>query len=176
VPYLPEPVDWRERKRRRQSLTLVTMLLALLAVGGFALGAWVRSSGGSRIDAASLPLCSPTTPGPAPRSVRVNIYNATNRAGLAGRAASALGDRGFVVRSVANDPLGAKIPTSAVVRHGPKGRSAAALIAAQVVGARLALDRRTGADVDLVLGAKYVGLASATDTPAPTCRPGATPR
>jgi hypothetical protein len=165
---LPEPADWREARRRRRSALLVYVVLALLAVGGIGLGVWLHGLRGQpAVDVASLPLCPGGTQ-PAPKSVRVNVYNATSRPGLAGRAASALGARGFVVRQVANDPAGSKVTASAVVRYGPKGKPAATLVAAQVAGAQLRADRRGGPTVDLVLGARYTGLARVSTEP--TCR------
>jgi hypothetical protein len=164
----PDPASWRDAKRRRQSSLLAYLVVAMLAVGGVGLGVWLNGlRGGPAVDAASLPLCPGGKP-LAAKSVRVNVYNATPRLGLADRAATALGARGFAVQVVANDPARAKVANSAVVRHGPKGKPAAAMVAAQVAGARLQADRRTSGTVDLVLGAKYAGLARVPSTP--TCR------
>jgi hypothetical protein len=92
---------------------------------------------------------------PKPATVTVNVYNATDRAGLAGRTSAELKARGFGIGRVANDPLGKSLKNVGEIRYGPAGAQNAALMAFYVTGATLVLDKRTDATVDVVLGQKY---------------------
>jgi hypothetical protein len=177
VAYVQESSSWRSRRRHRQQITLVVALLLLVAAGGVGYAVYSGAIGGpARVDVATLPPCPPVTAPPLlAEKVTVNVYNATRRNGIAGKTATSLGLRTFNVGAIDNDPLGAKVPGTAIVRHGPKGLAAAKLVAAQVRGATLVADKRKSAAVDLVLGAKFAGLrplAETTPTPTtPTCRP-----
>ena len=123
-----------------------------------------------------------------PRRVRVNVYNATGRAGLAAATADRLRARRFAVGDVANDPKRAKVAGSALIRYGRKGSAGAKLVATQVAGATLKADKRTDAVIDLVLGATFSTLTpvptaptqapgcAPTRTGAPVTRPTTTPR
>ena len=178
--------------RRRSSGVLrhaIVLMLALILVVGAGVGAWwftLRSQ-----PAAPLPACpTPTvtaTPqiAPAPvAAVKVNVYNATSRQGLAGRVSSDLKARGFGTLKVANDPLKKTVPGAAEIRFGPAGESAAETVRRQVEGATVVVDDRKDATVDLVLGQAFTALrkaeeASAAPTPAPSASavpsPAATP-
>ena len=74
--------------------------------------------------------------------VKVNVYNATSRAGLASDTANALKRRGFRIGKVANDPTNRKVTGEAEVRHGPKGKAAARTVGAQVGDVVYVPDRR----------------------------------
>jgi hypothetical protein len=156
--------------------TAITLTVAILLLAGAVAVAWQYllredDSEGTTTAVSACP-SAPATPGtasappddpaaaPAPRRVRANVYNATKRSGLAGTVGDELKERGFRVRRVANDPLKRKVPGTAEVRHGRKGAAAAKTLAAQVDGATLVLDRRTGPAVDLVLGEKFTKLAT----------------
>ena len=65
--------------------------------------------------------------------VTVNVYNATNRAGLAASTAKDVKARGFVDRPVANDPLKKKIDGAGELRFGPNGKAGAALVATMLL-------------------------------------------
>ncbi|HEX3003105.1 MAG TPA: LytR C-terminal domain-containing protein [Angustibacter sp.] len=182
--YISEATSWRARRRRRQWITLVVALVLLLGAGAVAYGFYSGALGGTEeVNVAALPPCptsKPTSPSLTPDKVKVNVYNATTRNGLAAKVATALDLRTFQVGAIANDPKHAKIPGVAEIRYGAKGTAAAQLVAAQLAGAKLVKDARRTAVVDLVLGAKYQGLkpvASSTATPTgtPTCRPVTTP-
>jgi hypothetical protein len=132
----------------------------------------------------ALPPCPPATAGPLTAAdVHVNVFNSTTRDGLAATAAKALTERSFVVETVANDPLHADIPGTALVRYGSKGAAAAKLVSAQVPKATLRRDKRTSTTVDLVLGDAFRHLAPATvpsasaaaTTPPAPCTPAGTP-
>lgn len=153
-------------RRRSAALPAVLAAVAMLLVG-FGAGMWVgRGSGGGSAQPTPTPTvscpASPATaaPLPASRTITVNVYNATDRAGLARTTATDLGKRGFRVGRVANDPKNATVAATAEVRYGPKGAAQAKVVAAQVQGATLVVDKRGDATVDLVLGDAYAGLAT----------------
>lgn len=153
--------------RRRSAALPVLASVAMLLVA-FGAGMWVgRATYG---DATAQPSPTPTVscpaspatapPLPSSRTITVNVYNATDRAGLARTTATDLGKRGFRVGRVANDPKNATVAATAEVRYGPKGAAQAKVVAAQVQGATLVVDTRGDATVDLVLGDAYAGLAT----------------
>ena len=119
---------------------------------------------------------------PLPRTITVNVYNATTRSGLALTTSLQLGSRGFKIGKVANDPAKKIIAASAEIRYGPSGLVEAKVVAAQVIGAVMVPDHRKDATVDLVLGDGYVALASpqqaaaalATVTAVPSASPTST--
>jgi len=117
------------------------------------------SSTGSRKPTGK-PTKAPAAALPLPRTITVNVYNATTRTGLALSTSLELAARGFKTGSVANDPAKKIIAASAEVRYGPSGAVAAKVVAAQVVGAVMVPDHRKDASVDFVLGDGYVALAS----------------
>jgi hypothetical protein len=127
------------------------------------------------VDVAKLPPCQATAPPLKPEQVIVNVYNATQRTGLAAKTATSLSLRHFAIRTYANDPKSETVKGTAIIRFGPQGAAAATLVAAHVTGAKMVNDKRKNAIVDLVLGAKYAGLkplSATTPTPVttPTCR------
>jgi len=172
------------RGRRRRRLPVLLAVLTVVALGAAAAWWWT-----GRDDPAvrATPRVHRTCPTPAPlpaalavRLVHVNVYNATDRRGLATEVAAALRHRGFHVGKVDNDPLHRTVSAVAEVRSGPHGAGAARTVTAQV-GAAPAVaavaDARTGAGVDLVLGPAFRGLRSpaaaaaalrVTASPAPT--------
>lgn len=178
--YIQEASSWRARRRRRQWITLVVALVLLLGAGAVAYGFYSGTLGGpEEVNISALPPCptsKPTSPTLTPDKVKVNVYNATSRNGLAATVATALDLRTFQVGTIANDPKHAKVPGVAEIRYGAKGTAAAKLVAAQLSGAKLVKDARGSAVVDLVLGAKYQSLkpvasSTPTSTGTPTCRP-----
>ena len=60
---------------------------------------------------------------PDPRTIKVNVYNATKHRGLARSTSVELAARGFGIGSVANDPLNKLVVGTAEVRYGPARRS-----------------------------------------------------
>lgn len=150
------------QRSRAVNIALVAVLAVVLFGAGVALAWFLR--GGSD-DAAQpggtpTPQCVSTTtvPGvgmPKPGTVSINVYNSTDRTGLAAATAATLKGRGFVIGTIANDPLGKKIAASAELRHGPKGVKNAQLLRYYIAGAKLVTDDRTDASVDVVLGEGY---------------------
>jgi hypothetical protein len=181
VAYIEEASGWRTRKRHRQQATLVAVLAVLLVTGGIGYAVYSGAIGGPEaVDVSALPPCPSTPPPLKPEKVVVNVYNATDRNGLAAKTATTLSLRHFAVAKVANDPRSEKVTGTAILRYGPRGKAAAQLLAGHLSAPKLVPDKRKVATVDLVLGAKFAGLkplASTTSTtPAtPTCRPTSTP-
>jgi len=152
----------RRRRRRRAAITLTLVAILLLGTFGWA-AAYFQGWVGSRVPK---PLASPSCPAVTPvkaltpRAVTVNVYNATNREGLAASVAKLLRTQGFKVAAVENDPLRTPIAGVGEVRHGPAGAAAATLAAARLSGARIVLDKRTDATVDVVLGNTFRALSA----------------
>ena len=108
---------------------------------------------------------------PPPSHVKVNVYNATGTAGLAGKTAKELGSRDFKVIKVANDPRNKKIAGVAQIRFGAKGESAARVLLFQAPGAELVNDGRGGRTVDLAMGESFTGLAPVDEVAAQMAGP-----
>jgi hypothetical protein len=178
------PVRRGARKSRTGVLLVVLLVVLALAAGVW----WWQRPGDDTVAAAPRPSCP--APSPAPTvvpvsAVKVNVYNATDRRGLASSVAAQLRKRGFTVRTVDNDPLKRTVTGAAEVRSSALGRDAARTVTAQVapagqVGAAAEVtavpDQRKDASVDLVLGAAWKGLrppadAAAAMSPTPEPRP-----
>lgn len=99
---------------------------------------------------------------PKPAAVTVNVYNATNRAGLAGQTAAELKKRGFTIGKIGNAPaaLQNKIPGSAQVSGGKAGAAMMTLLGTEVTGSHPVTDKRNDTTVDLVLGNGFSALAT----------------
>jgi hypothetical protein len=87
-----------------------------------------------------------------PGGVTINVYNSTDRTGLAASAARVLQKQGFKVATIDNDPLGKSILGVGEIRYGPSGLEGANLAALRLPGATLVQDGRMDASVDVVLG------------------------
>ena len=109
--------------------------------------------------AASLPVAAASAI-PQAQAVTVNVYNATDKAGLAAKTADELKKRGFTVGKVGNAPsaLDKKVPGTAELVAGQAGIGAATLLGSQVTGAATMADERTDASVDFVIGDGYSAL------------------
>ena len=160
----------RHRRNRRAAIILVILVAALAGAFYYAASYMNRPS----IPAASAcPTSEPTagTPAPpappAPGQVTVNIYNATNRAGLAADTAKNVKARGFVIGAVSNDPAKKKIDGVGEVRFGPNGKAGAELVVALLNGVTPQQDTRADASVDLVIGNGYKELNPAPTTTSP---------
>lgn len=109
-----------------------------------------------------------TLPPPIAKTVTVNVFNTTARAGLATDVATQMRARGFITGKVGNDPLGSFNPDLvAIVRYGAKGEPAARRVALSVKGAKLVLDGRNDGTVDLVLSNKFTALVPVAQATAP---------
>ena len=150
----------RRRQRRRAAVTLT--FVGLMMAGTFVYAAayfqgWV---GLAPNKAAASTSCQTVTPTQALTldTVTVNVYNATNRDGLARSVAKSLRTQGFKIGEIANDPLGRPLLGVGEVRHGKLGAKVAALAALRLPGAKVVLDKRTDDSVDLVLGNRFSAL------------------
>ncbi len=185
------------RHRRRQSpvvgVILVIVGMVVLFGAGYGLSRIIQGSSGGGESASSSsatggetstapepePCVTVTvTPGaglPSAAQVTTNVYNATDRAGLAAGTAEQLQVRGFVIGKIDNDPLSKTITGVAEIRHGPSGESAARLMAFYLPGAELVDDGRKDATIDTVLGAAFTEVAAQSAVDAALAAPSPSP-
>lgn len=180
-------------RRRRPWATGLLVVLMMAVVFGGTYGAVVLlrgggnepgSGSGTQSAGATPDTCVTVTvtPGaalPEPATVTVNVYNATDRSGLARTTADELKARKFGIGAVANDPLGKTVAGTAEIRYGVSGADNAKLLRYYAPKAKLVQDKRTDATVDLVLGAKWnavppqkavdAALAKPVESPGPGC-------
>lgn len=159
----------RRRHMHERQAVIFGILLAALAVIGLGAAAVYTNS----VDLpffkeqfAAEPTPTPTLdPVPCPpenalpvkySKVKVNIYNGTSTAGLAGRTADDVEGRGFKVAETTNAPV--TYAGVARINFGTKGVAAAYTLAAHVPGAELQMDARKNATVDLTLGSDFTTL------------------
>ena len=153
----------RRARRRRALITLVVVALMLFFAFWYAYS-YYQDSNTPR--AAPSPTCTATSTAKVPSQTTVNVYNATNRTGLAAKTAADVRKRGFKVSAVSNDPLQKDVAGAAEVRYGASGTASAKLVMALVKGAKGVKDSRTDSSVDLVLGAKFAALTPPPKTAA----------
>jgi len=173
------PSNDNPRKRHPVTTTIIVVLMMAVLFGAtYGVVHLIRGGGSTTPDASttSAAPCVTTTaqPGvvlPKPGTVTVNVYNATNRAGLAKRTGAVLATRGFPIGHVANDPLGKSVKGVAEIRYGPSGEQGAKLMLYYVPGAVLVVDKRTDASVDLVLGEKFKQVAPQKQVDAALTKP-----
>ncbi|MFM6847720.1 MAG: LytR C-terminal domain-containing protein [Terrabacter sp.] len=151
---------------RRQRRSVIVIALVLLSMAG----AFYYASTYFRDTTPKPGPCTTVPPQQAltPQDVSLNVYNSTNRAGLAKTIASAAGDRGFKIKAVANDPKKARIKQVAQIRFGPDGAASARLVRAHVPGGVLVNDKRKGDTVDLVVGQAWKAFGKVPVEAAPT--------
>ncbi|NUR17684.1 MAG: LytR C-terminal domain-containing protein [Terrabacter sp.] len=156
------------RRQRRSAIVIVLVLLSMA-------GAFYYASTYFRDTAPKPGPCTTVQPQQAltPQDVSLNVYNSTNRAGLAKTVATAATDRGFKVKAVANDPKKTTVKQVAQIRYGPEGAASARLVRAHVPGGVLVNDKRKGDTVDLVVGQawKAFGKEPVAAAPTQTLRP-----
>jgi hypothetical protein len=166
--------DDRRARRRRALITLAVVALLLFFAFWYAYSYYRASD--ARVATPRTPACTPTAT-LSPAQVKVNVYNATSRSGLAARTAVEVRKRGFRVATVANDPLDREVTGTAEVRYGRAGTPSSVLVIKLVKGARAVPDQRTDSSVDLVLGDRFRALVPAprkaatptTSTPSSGC-------
>lgn len=108
---------------------------------------------------------------PQAEKVRINVYNATKRKGLAAETALALKLSGFKILGVSNVPDGRRLDNFAELRHGAKGKKAAELLRFYMPDAILVQDTRGGKDVDVVLGREFTVIADDAEVAASMASP-----
>lgn len=171
-------------------LTVLLVFVAMLVLFGvgFGIATLLKGAGGGEPDTASASPTEVVNPGnctvvevtpaeflPRASQVTVNVYNSTNRVGLAGDTAKLLGVRGFKIGAVENDPLGVPIESVGEIRYGPKGETGAQLIAYHLPGATLVDDGRKGKKVDVSLGRQFVDLTDDAEVVAQLAEPSPSP-
>jgi hypothetical protein len=153
-------------RRRRQRRTAITLLLTVLFLAGAFYWAWSYIRDGGTTDASATPGTTSTCSFADPRLVTVNVYNSTNKAGLAGAAAALLREDGFQVGEVSNDPLDRDLPGYIELRYGPEGVPYAEAYRTYFEP-RVSLfpDDRAGTDLDIVLGASFTEFSPPGELP-----------
>ncbi len=157
------------RHHWRRIRTSVTLLVLIGVVIGAAWYSWANLVEDDESAAGSTGQpCAPGQPtaAPAPAEVQVNVYNSTDRSGLASAVARLVRERGFVVVDVDNDPMERSITGTAEVRSRADDQAAAELVATLVPGAVYVPDERTEATIDLVLGDAFEALSDPAAPPA----------
>ncbi|WP_435200477.1 LytR C-terminal domain-containing protein [Janibacter sp. GS2] len=147
------------RARRRRAIITVLIVLLLLFFAAWYAMSYIRADTSARATTTSTsgsPTCELT-----PAQVEVNVYNATDREGLAAQVARGLKERGFVVRTVANDPKQEEVTGRGQLRHGARGTKGAELLSRHVGTVADAPDERERVAVDVVLGPDYRHLVRA---------------
>jgi hypothetical protein len=171
------PLTPAQKRARRQAITLLLvggLLLVSFLFAAAYYGGWFSTPKPKTATGACAPTSATTHSKVAPSQVRVNVYNASKRNGLAKKVSGEMRLQGFVTGKVANDPLNADVKTPAQIRYGAKGKAGAQLVASEVPGSKLVQDKRKDATVDLVLGASYSKLSASTASNSgttPTCHP-----
>lgn len=163
--YIVESGASTSRRARRLRALITLAIVAAMLFGSFWYAySYYRAS--NKAEATPSAGCASTTAPalPKPSDITVNVFNATDRNGLAASAAAQVRKRGFTVSTVANDPLQRKIAGAAEVRFGAAGAPGAKVVATLVKGATSIKDARADSSVDLVLGEKFVALAPAAPT------------
>lgn len=161
---LPEPA--RRDSTRRRALIVLGVLVAASA-----LGVWLilRADAHHGSPQGRPAACVSAAKGTAPAlaKIRIRVFNATARAGLASTVAAQLRARGYTVIAVGNDS--GAVPGPAIMRYGAGGAPAAKALAGLIKGAVSRPVTRDGPEVDLILGNKFTQLAPAVpQKPAPT--------
>ncbi|MFF1919049.1 LytR C-terminal domain-containing protein [Streptomyces sp. NPDC058221] len=156
------------RPRRRSKLVLA----AIASVAALGLAGWGTLqlidvfTGGDRTASAAdrkadCPSARPSAPAralPKPTKIKVNVYNATPRGGLAKAAADELKKRGFTIGKVGNAPAAydKKVAGTGILLGAPTAVNGTfPVLGTQLPGAATKTDARKGADVDLIIGTKF---------------------
>lgn len=178
----PSPDLARQRRRRRvreRQAVIFGVMLGAMAVAAFGAAAVytgnlslpflsqdIASPAPTGLAAANSP-CPPEGALPVPYGeITVNVYNGTNRAGLAGETSTSLAGRGFVigVQGNASDVgFSGTQDGTALIQFGAQGAAQAYTVAAQFDSPRLVLDNREDASVDVIVGTSYNALVAAGD-------------
>lgn len=177
------PTAGRSRRRRPLWVPVLIVLagIAVLFAVGFGLSRLLNDTSSTDVEAISsasaAPLpCETTMVSPAevlPRSskVKVNVWNATDRVGLASDVAKVLNARSFTIKKVDNDPLGAVLEGVGQIRYGVNGRANAELLAFYFPGAILVQDDRPKKVVDIALGNAFTEIAGEAQIAAAMASP-----
>lgn len=161
----------RPRHRRKLVLAAIAAAVALGLVGWGTLQLIdVFTGGDKQANAAdrgkNCPSPKPSATArvlPKPATIKVNIYNATPRSGLAKSAADELKKRGFAIGKVGNAPAAydKKVPGPGVLLGAPTAANGMfPVLGTQLPGVVQKTDARTTADVDLIIGTKFTAFST----------------
>lgn len=156
----------RPRSGRRPLPPLIFLLVLALAAGAVW---WTVVRQDRAREAAQAQACASAEAAPPslePSSVLVRVFNATDSSGLAGQVAAELRARGLTVNEVANDSGQRQVEGVGEIRFGKRGRDQARYLSTYLPGADEHQDTRATAEVDLVLGPEFTGLATPEDVEA----------
>ncbi len=139
----------------RTALTL-SALVALIIVGGM----WGWASFTEPFPERAGPkACTDTTIAAGdsltPEKVLVDVYNASDRVGLAGRTADELRTAGFVVGRTSDAPDGTSVRVAEIWTNKPKGPEAKLLRSYLGKGAKIRNAKPIDAGTTLVVGPKF---------------------
>lgn len=146
------------RRKRIKAVSIVGVAAVVIGCSAWAFGINSKSQG-------SLGCTLETYLPPAIQHTKVNVYNATLRAGFADQVKDELIKRGFTIGQVGNDPLRRKIRGTGELRYGDDGKAQVDALRPWQGGMAPVFDRRNGADVDFVIGAKFETLYDAPKPP-----------
>lgn len=164
----------RRPRRRRKAMITLTALVALggLGFGGLQLaetyGLISTEPDEPQAAASPDPACeAPADPEPValpvPETITVNVFNATERVGLARETADALAERGFVIGVVDNAPeeLDGSVATAGLLLGSAAAEETGALavLGTHAAGLQTRAAERDSTEVDLVLGDAFEALA-----------------
>jgi hypothetical protein len=102
----------------------------------------------------------------ANNEVTLNVYNGTSHKGLADQISGEFLNRGFQIGKVDVAPNGEQYAKIAKITFGPDGFANAWLLKAYFLTDEAEMvfdDKRTGADIDVTLGAEFQALATSTE-------------
>ncbi|MFF2604122.1 LytR C-terminal domain-containing protein [Streptomyces californicus] len=168
----------RPRKRRRLVLAGVGAVVALGLAGWGTLQLIDVFTGGDKSAAAAShkracptvkPAVAPAKALPKPAAVKVNVYNATTRSGLAKDAAEELKKRGFAIGEVGNasKEYDKKVPGTGVLLGAPAAKNGGfTVLGTQLAGAVEKTDTRKTGEIDLILGTKFKAFSTPQEATA----------
>lgn len=147
------------QRRRRTVITMGVLILGLFFAFWYGLS-YYQADREAHTRPTPTPSCRPADPDAlSPADVTVDVFNATDRAGLAASTSRALAARGFTLGRVTNDPTGRPAPAVAEVRAGPEAQAQAQVVlAAMPEGTTLVKTTRRGTTVSVALGKTFQGL------------------
>ncbi|MFE2294594.1 LytR C-terminal domain-containing protein [Streptomyces sp. NPDC059452] len=167
----------RPRHRRRIVLVGVSAVAVLGLAGWGTLQLIDVFTGGDKSASAAAHTRDCPTPKPAapvkalpkPAGIKVNVYNATTRSGLAKAAADELKKRGFAIGEVGNasEEYDKKVPGTAVLLGAPTAANGSfTVLGTQLPGTVQKTDKRKTPEVDLILGAKFKAFSTPAEATA----------
>lgn len=152
------PLARQQARRRRQTITFLGLFGFVLLLGLIAYGNWAQwwTIGGRGEPVA---VACPVQVVSAPNLTVLNVYNGTDRSGLAAAVAKEMQKRGFHVQAIQTVPEPTPVTGVATISYGPSGQVAAHTVALQFPGpVKLVKDKREGSTVDVLIGKKYRGM------------------